>query len=98
MLDEKHGRKWQTFLHHPMIHTYILKFKEQLDCNPYLEVATFFVIASLLTPILLFVVFAVISATVVFVSFMMIQGENYVHFLLDKIIKLNFYKYMLQFQ
>ncbi|EZA58724.1 hypothetical protein X777_14893 [Ooceraea biroi] len=61
---------------------YILKFKEHFAHNPFLQMATFIVIASLLTPILLFIVFAIVSAVFAFVGFMMIQGKKYFHFLL----------------
>ncbi|KAH0952006.1 hypothetical protein HN011_005897 [Eciton burchellii] len=70
---DEYVKKWQTFLNHPNVHTYILKFKEHFVHNPFLQVATFIVIASLLTPIFLFIVFAIISAILAFVGFMMIQ-------------------------
>lgn len=74
--DEERAKKCQMFLHHPNVRTYILKFKEQLAHNPFLQVATFIVIASLLTPILLFIMFAIISAVFIFIGFMMVQGKK----------------------
>lgn len=64
------------FLYHPNVCMYILKFKEQFVHNPFLQVVIFVVVASLLTPILLFVIFAIISAVFAFISFIMIQGEK----------------------
>ncbi|XP_029166417.1 uncharacterized protein LOC114937160 isoform X2 [Nylanderia fulva] len=73
MYYEECARKWQMVLYHPSVCMYIVKFKEQFIHNPFLQVATFVVVASLLTPILLFVVFATISAVFAFIGFMMIQ-------------------------
>nr|XP_012216875.1 PREDICTED: uncharacterized protein LOC105668831 [Linepithema humile] len=70
---EEYVKKWQAFLQHCNVHTYILKFKEQLAHNPFLQVATFVAVASLLAPIILFIIFAIVSAVFAFVGFMMIQ-------------------------
>ncbi|CAL1675265.1 unnamed protein product [Lasius platythorax] len=67
------ARKWHTVLYHPNVCMYIVKFKDQFVHNPFLQVATFVVVASLLTPILLFVIFAIISTIFAFIGFMMIQ-------------------------
>lgn len=64
------------FLQHPSVRTCVLKFREQLSHNPFLQVATFIVIVLLLTPILLFIMFAIISAVFVFIGFMMVQGKK----------------------
>ncbi|XP_029662236.1 uncharacterized protein LOC115234949 isoform X1 [Formica exsecta] len=71
--NEECARKWQTFLYHPNVCMYILKFKEQFLHNPFLQVVTFVAVTSLLTPIFLFVIFAIISAVFAFIGFMMIQ-------------------------
>ncbi|XP_050445149.1 uncharacterized protein LOC126848360 [Cataglyphis hispanica] len=73
MYYEECAGKWRTFLYHPNVCMYILKFKEQFVHNPFLQVIIFVVVASLLTPILLFVVFAIISAVFAFIGFIMIQ-------------------------
>ncbi|KYM99853.1 hypothetical protein ALC62_09472 [Cyphomyrmex costatus] len=74
MYYEKQAKQCQTFLHHPNIHKFILRFKEQLAHNPFLQVAIFIAIAALLAPILLFIIFAIISTTFVFIGFMIIQA------------------------
>ncbi|KAL0098387.1 hypothetical protein PUN28_008357 [Cardiocondyla obscurior] len=71
--EERAKKKCQMFLHHPNVRTCILKFKEQLSHNLFLQVATFIAITSLLTPILLFIMFAIISTVFVFIGFMMVQ-------------------------
>lgn len=81
-VDDKFAKNWQTFQYHPSVRLYIFKFKEHFAHNPFLQVATFIVIASLLTPVLLFVVFAIVSAVFAFVGFMMIQGKR------DKVVLL----------
>lgn len=68
--------KWQTFLYHLSVYMYILKFKEQFIHNPFLQIAIFVAVASLLAPILLFIVFAIICAIFAFIGFMLIQGEK----------------------
>ncbi|RLU18939.1 hypothetical protein DMN91_009297 [Ooceraea biroi] len=73
MYYDEYAKQWQTFRNHPNVRMYILKFKEHFAHNPFLQMATFIVIASLLTPILLFIVFAIVSAVFAFVGFMMIQ-------------------------
>ncbi|XP_011257883.2 uncharacterized protein LOC105252272 [Camponotus floridanus] len=65
--------KWQAFLYHPSVCMYVLKFKEQFIHNPFLQIITFVTIASLLTPILLFIVFAIICAIFAFIGFVIIQ-------------------------
>ncbi|KYQ52493.1 hypothetical protein ALC60_08353, partial [Trachymyrmex zeteki] len=67
-------KKCQMFLQHPSVRKFILKFKEQLIHNPFLQVATFIAIVSLLAPILLFIIFGIVSAVFVFIGFMMVQG------------------------
>lgn len=64
------------FLQHPSVRKFILKFKEQLIHNPFLQVATFIAIVSLLAPILLFIIFGIVSAVFVFIGFMMVQGKQ----------------------
>ncbi|XP_077265994.1 uncharacterized protein LOC143899524 [Temnothorax americanus] len=73
MYYEERAKKCQTLLRHPNVRTCILKFKEQLAHNPFLQVATFIAIASLLTPVLLFIMFAIISGVFIFIGFMMVQ-------------------------
>ncbi|KAL6255661.1 hypothetical protein P5V15_012908 [Pogonomyrmex californicus] len=73
MYYEERAKKYQSFLHHPNVRIYILKFKEQFTHNPFLQVATFIAIVSLLIPIFLFIVFAVITAVFAFVGFVMVQ-------------------------
>jgi len=65
------------FLRHPNIHKCILRFKELLAHNPFLQVVTFIAIASLLTPIVLFIMFAIISAVFIFIGFMIVQGKKH---------------------
>jgi len=74
--DEERAKQCQTFLHHPNVRMFILKFKEQLARNLFLQVAIFIAIVSLLTPIILFIIFAIISAIFVFIGFMMVQGKD----------------------
>ncbi|XP_070171177.1 uncharacterized protein [Polyergus mexicanus] len=73
MYYEECARKWQMFLYHPNVCMYILKFKEHFVHNPFLQVVTFVAVTLLLTPIFVFVVFAIISAVFAFICFMMIQ-------------------------
>lgn len=77
MTGEEYAEKWQTLLQHPNV----VRFKEQFAHNPFLQIATTIVIASLLTPVLLFIILAVVSAVFAFIGFMMIQGKRYFHFL-----------------
>lgn len=81
--DEKQAKQYQTFLHHPDVRTCILKFKEKLAHNLFLQVAIFITIASLLTPIILFIIFAITSTIFVFIGFMMVQGKGWYISILD---------------
>ncbi|XP_012527214.1 uncharacterized protein LOC105831555 [Monomorium pharaonis] len=73
MYYEERAKKCQTFLHHPTVRTCIHKFREQLAQNPFLQMAVFIAIMSLLTPILLFIMFAIASTVFIFIGFMMVQ-------------------------
>ncbi|XP_011159589.1 uncharacterized protein LOC105195728 [Solenopsis invicta] len=73
MYYEERAKKCQMFLHHPSVRMCIHKFKEQLNHNPFFQVAVFIAIASLLTPIFLFIVFAIVSAVFIFIGFVMVQ-------------------------
>ncbi|XP_032668388.1 uncharacterized protein LOC116842795 [Odontomachus brunneus] len=66
---KEYAEKLKTLLQHPNV----LQFKEQFACNPFLQIAAIIVIASLLTPVLLFIVLAIVSAVFAFIGFMMIQ-------------------------
>ncbi|XP_014477292.1 PREDICTED: uncharacterized protein LOC106745838 [Dinoponera quadriceps] len=66
---EEYAGKWQRLLQHPNI----VRLKEQFASNPFLQVAATIVIASLLTPVLLFIVLAIVSAIFAFIGFMMVQ-------------------------
>ncbi|XP_018055737.1 PREDICTED: uncharacterized protein LOC108692107 [Atta colombica] len=74
MYYEKRAKKCQTFLQHPNVRKFILRFKDQLAHNPFLQVATFIALASLLAPIFLFIIFGIVSAVFVFIGFMIVQG------------------------
>jgi len=88
--DEKRAKKCQTFLQHPNVRKFILRFKEQLAHNPFLQVAIFIALASLLAPIFLFIIFGIVSAVFVFIGFMIIQGkQSYFLFLIIKLLLLD---------
>ncbi|XP_018345309.1 PREDICTED: uncharacterized protein LOC108750394 [Trachymyrmex septentrionalis] len=74
MYYEERAKKCQTFLQHPNVRKFILRFKEQLAHNPFLQVATCTALASLLVPIFLFIIFGIVSAVFVFIGFMIVQG------------------------
>ncbi|XP_011049201.1 PREDICTED: uncharacterized protein LOC105142961 isoform X1 [Acromyrmex echinatior] len=74
MYYEEQAKKCQTFLQHSNVRKFILRFKEQLARNPFLQVATFIALASLLAPIFLFIIFGIVSAIFVFIGFMIVQG------------------------
>ena len=76
ILDEERAKKCQTFLQHPNVRKFILRFKEQLAHNPFLQVATCTALASLLVPIFLFIIFGIVSAVFVFIGFMIVQGKQ----------------------
>lgn len=73
MYYEECNKRWQTFLQHPNVRAYVCTFNEQFTRNPFLQLATFVVLASLLTPVLLFVTFAIASAVFAFIGFMVIE-------------------------
>ncbi|XP_011151942.1 uncharacterized protein LOC105190737 [Harpegnathos saltator] len=66
---EEYAGRWQTLLQHPNV----LRLKEQFARNPFLQVAVTIMIASLLTPVLLFIILSIASAIFAFIGFMMIQ-------------------------